>query len=113
MAAQIFSFSIAYSSQMDMKPRVLSAKFGDGYEQRTLDGINNELEIWQVTAYSLDEVAGASALEAFLRTQAGVTAFQWTTKFGRTALFVCKEWTRARTGPTTSTITAKFEEVPA
>lgn len=96
-----------------MKPRILSAAFGDGYEQRTLDGINNELESWQVTIHSTGEVGWASDIEAFLRTQAGVTAFQWTTKYGRTALFVCKSWDRAPVSPGTTTITATFDEVPA
>ena len=113
MTVPVFTWPISSQTQMSMKPRVLSAQFGDGYEQRTLDGINNELEAWQVTIPSYNEVSGASAAEAFLRTQAGVTAFSWTTKFGRTALFVCREWTRSPTGPTSSNITAKFEEVPA
>lgn len=113
MSAPVFSFPVSYASKMTMKPRILAAAFGDGYEQRVLDGINNELESWQITAHSTGEIAGASAVETFLRTQAGVTVFQWTTKFGRTALFICKTWDRTPVAPGVTTITAMFEERPA
>lgn len=113
MPAPIFTWAVAFAAQVSLKPRVLSAKFGDGYEQRVADGINSALESWAITVNSISEVAGASAIEAFLRTQAGVTAFQWTTRYGRTALFVCREWRRSQTGPTSSQISATFEEVPA
>lgn len=113
MPTPVFTWPVAFQTQVNVKPRVLSAKFGDGYEQRVADGINSTLETWSVTVNSIAEVAGASAIEAFLRTQAGVTAFQWTTRYGRTALFVCREWRRSQTGPTSSQISATFEEVAA
>ena len=113
MTTPVFTWPVTYSSDMTMKPRVLSAKFGDGYEQRALDGINNELEGWSIQVHSINESAWASAIEAFLRAQAGVTAFQWTTKFGRTALFVCRDWKRVPVAPGMTTITAMFEEVAA
>lgn len=109
----IFNFPISYGSPMAMKPRVLAAKFGDGYEQRTLDGINNKLETWQIQARGLKDATEAATMEAFLRTQAGVTPFTWVTPYGRTALFVCKDWARTPVYSGISNITAKFDEVPA
>lgn len=111
MTAPVFTWNVAYGTAMDIKPRVLSVKYGDGYEQRTADGINYELENWSVTVHSTGESGGVSAVESFLRTQAGVTAFQWATPHGRTALFVCRNWRREVLGPGTSRITGTFEEV--
>lgn len=98
---------------MKVKPAILEAKFGDGYSQRAPNGINPNLEVWSIQANSLKNSSEADAFEAFLRAQSGVIAFQWTTPFGRTALFVCKEWQRIPVSYGVSNITATFEEVPA
>ena len=113
MTTPVFTWPVAYGSRMDIKPRVLSAKYGDGYEQRVLDGINTDLENWSVTIITSGEVGGVSPVEAFLRTQNGVTAFQWTTKFGLTGLFICRAWPRELIGPGSSKIATLFEQVAA
>jgi phage-related protein len=98
---------------MKVKPSILEAKFGDGYSQRAANGLNTALEIWNIQATPLKNASEADAFEAFLRTQSGVIAFQWTTPFTRTALFVCKDWQRTPLAAGTSSITATFEEVMA
>lgn len=110
MTAPIFTWSVGYGTAMDITPRALSAKFGDGYEQRVADGINYALEAWNVVVNSVDS-GGVSPVEQFLHTQGGVTAFQWTTPTGRVALFVCRSWKRDILSPTVSKVSGKFEEV--
>lgn len=113
MSVLVFNFPISYASQMQEKPRNLYAKFGDGYEQRAADGLNTTLETWSIVANTLKDATEATPMESFLRTQAGAIAFQWTTPYGRTALFLCKEWTRTPVYSGISNVTAKFEETPA
>jgi len=58
-------------------PRVRSAKFGDGYEQRRVDGINNIKETYNVT-FNNRTVSEADDIIAFFDTKAGVTSFDFT-----------------------------------
>jgi phage-related protein len=113
MANPVFTYPVSFASQMDMSPAILEAKFGDGYRQRAGNGINTMLEVWSIQANALKDATEAAPMEAFLRAQAGVTAFQWATPFGRTALFVCKKWRRVQTSFGMSNISGTFEEVPA
>ena len=58
-------------------PRVRRQAFGDGYEQRLAEGINNVVESFQVSFVNKPKL-DADDLVAFLETQAGVTAFDFT-----------------------------------
>jgi phage-related protein len=60
----------------DNKPRVLVARYGDGYEQRVADGINNVPEKWNLT-WKNRTSAEANKIVKFLEDQGGVTAFDW------------------------------------
>jgi len=59
------------------KPRVLKASFGDGYEQRLIDGINNINETFSV-AFNNREKEEVDDIVAFFDSKAGVTAFSYT-----------------------------------
>ena len=59
------------------KPRVLSSKFGDGYEQRIVNGINNIAETYNVS-FNNREKAFIDDVVDFLDTKAGVTKFTFT-----------------------------------
>jgi phage-related protein len=39
----------SYATTVDIVPRINSVKFGDGYEQRSKDGLNVVPKIWDVT----------------------------------------------------------------
>jgi len=58
------------------KPRVLTATYGDGYEQRVAAGINNTSESWNLT-WKNRTSAHANKIIKFLEDQGGVTAFDW------------------------------------
>jgi len=60
----------------DQSPRVLMAKYGDGYEQRVAAGINNLPESWDLT-WNNRSNADANKVIKFLEDEAGVTTFDW------------------------------------
>lgn len=94
------------------RPRVLSTKFGDGYEQRGLDGIHPDLQSWSLT-FSERTDADADTIEGFFVTNnTGVTPFDWTSPSGAAGKYLCREWTRTLVYFDGHTITATFEEVP-
>lgn len=57
-------------------PRVLTAKFGDGYEQRIADGINSIAETFSLT-YNNREKAYIDDLVVFLDSTKAVTSFNF------------------------------------
>ena len=59
------------------KPRVLRVQFGDGYEQRVAEGINNINESYAVTLNNRPK-AEIDDVVAFLDSLNGVTAFNFT-----------------------------------
>ena len=108
------TFNIAAPDQgctKNLKPRVLSAKFGDSYEQRAADGINNKLETWDLT-FSLKTKAVVDSIEDFLSSRNGVTSFDWVTPEGKTKKFICREWKRVPYHDGDHSFSCQFEEVP-
>lgn len=78
------------------KPRVLKATFGDGYEQRLIDGINNINETFSV-AFNNREKEEIDDIVAFFDGKAGVTAFNYTypdsnNSGERTVKVVCEDY---------------------
>lgn len=59
------------------KPKILKASFGDGYEQRLIDGINN-LEVSFSVAFNKREKEEIDDIVAFFDSKNGVTAFDYT-----------------------------------
>ena len=57
-------------------PRILSANYGDGYEQRVAAGINNLPESWSLSWNSRTN-AQANKIIKFLEDQAGVSSSNW------------------------------------
>lgn len=108
----VFAISPAWNPVSTRKPRTLAIKFGDGYEQRAADGLNPDLQSWQLT-FDPIPVADADTIEAFFETNAtAVTPFTWTPpRAAASSLFLCRTWTRKIVSPTTDSITATFEEV--
>lgn len=95
------------------EPRIRAAAFGDGYEQRALDGLNADMETWPLT-FSGRLVAEADAIAAFLSDKGGVTAFTFVTPEGGAAkTFICKKWSRSINSYPSQTVTATFQQVPA
>lgn len=100
-----------YEAPLSEEPRVLRAPFGDGYEQRVGDGINNNPRKWSLTFDCRDEDEG-DAILAFLRAHSGVEAFDWTPPTDSGGRWVCRRWQSVVIRPALSRrVTAEFEEV--
>lgn len=89
-------------------PKVLSAKFGDGYEQRTADGINNIKRVWNLSFVKTS--ADMANVISFLENEGGLTSFNWTPPRGAAGLWLCREWDRIAEA-NYDTISFQFEEV--
>jgi phage-related protein len=107
----VFDWAESAKLTLDEEPRVLGAKFGDGYEQRLPDGINNMPQAWDLNFEQVDN-AIADDITNFLRARAGWEAFDWTPKWGTVAIRVkCPKWSRSPDGEALSRISARFEQV--
>lgn len=72
-------FPTAYTTEGDTIPRVKLASFGDGYEQRSPDGINNLPRSVQYVGDFQQPLI--TQMDAFLSATNGVTPFFYTPPF--------------------------------
>ena len=99
------------SSTASVSPKVRVIKFGDGYEQRIQDGINNNLRSYNVTFIGLFE--DMTLIDEFLNRQGGIHSFLWREpNTNKTITVVCRSWSSTPNGAV-KTISATFEEVVA
>lgn len=103
-----FTYIPVYGAQLQTKPRVLTASFGDGYEQRVADGINTIRRVWNLTFTKT--TTDMAAVIAFLENEGGITAFNWTPPSGSAGLWVCREWNNTINDAFDS-LTVQFTEV--
>lgn len=91
-------------------PRILSAGFGGGYEQRTGDGINTNKRTLAARFEALD-LGEANALESFLVERAGYKPFFCKVPgYEAGILFTCATWTRNYNDAGLENLTATFVE---
>ena len=113
MPAPVFAPPVppTVGTSLTMRPRVRVAQFGDGYSQRTADGLNAQPQFWTVS-WSPVTQADADAITNFFAARGGVQAFRWTPP-GQAAprVFICREWTVAPRGAQLVDINASFVEV--
>ena len=104
-----FTWTPEYNASVDTKPSVIRAKFGEGYEQRMQDGINNRPREWSLSF--MKTAADIDTIEAFLANEAGSGSFDWTPPRGSTGKWVCDTWKRGVPNPAYDTLTCTFREV--
>ena len=98
------------------KPSVLRAKFGDGYEQRKVKGVNNIVESYNLS-FSNRPNTETDDLEAFFVSTGGVTKFTFTIPDSNEGTgekdikVVCDEWSKSHTQTAATTLTAKLRRV--
>lgn len=108
---QTFWWKVQNNSQTSATPKTKVIKFGDGYEQRTQNGINNNLKNYSVTLVGIREDL-IWALK-FLEDHGAIKAFLWKEPSTyKNIKVVCRSWTSTPNG-NAMTITATFEEVVA
>lgn len=106
-----FTWTPSVGFTTETSPKVVTAKFGDGYSQRTAIGINNIEQMWNLSFASNDLITAAEII-AFLESKAGITPFTWLPPGEVTEVkVVCAKWTKNYESSISRTITATFERV--
>ncbi|MFC2552507.1 MAG: phage tail protein [Rodentibacter sp.] len=110
MALDILPYCPKPGYTVKNEPRRKVNKFGDGYEQRMVDGLNPLLRKYSLTF----KVQHKSAVDfdRFLRNKGGVTAFLFREKANDNQLIkvVCPDWSKT-VGKTHTEFSCSFEEV--
>lgn len=102
----------AYNTTFDVSPRVKIIQFGDGYEQRVKDGVNNVLLKIDLIFDNLD-FREAAAICHFLYARNGTDSFYFTppSPYSTLKRFVARNYQHRLISYDNHQISAKFEEV--
>jgi phage-related protein len=93
------------------KPRILLNQFGDGYAQRTRDGINNIVSEWNLT-FTSKSISQAEAIIAFFEATYGVDYIDWTPPQDTVAVkVIASDWTSQYESAISRTVSVKFTQV--
>ena len=100
-----------YGTIKNSAPNIRIAQFGDGFQQRSTFGINQNLKEYNFTWSNISE-SDSDLIEDFLDDRAGVENFDYT-PVGESASkkMICRQWNKTIPYLNRATITAKFEEV--
>lgn len=85
-----FTWFPEYDAQLSEEPKINVTKFGDGYEQRVLSGINTNPQKWTLQ-FTMSR-ADTNDILTFLRARNGIQAFYWTSPLNETITVVCRSW---------------------
>lgn len=75
MALLTLKATPSWGSSREVKHRVRSAEYGDGYEQKLRDGINSTYQVWELVFQGVTEKV--DAIDKFLIDRGGQEAFLW------------------------------------
>ncbi len=115
MTILTFTFPVgvdaAMGSSLETEPKVRRAPFGDGYIQRSADGINSVRDVFTVMAKNITP-AQAAEINAFMHARKGAESFFWTPPDETTPRkFICPKWDREFADYGARTMKLTFEEV--
>ena len=99
-----------YGTSKKSAPNIRIAQFGDGYQQRSTFGINQNLKIYNFTWRNISET-DADEIETFLDARAGVENFDYTPTGESSKKFICRQWNKTIPYLNRATITATFIQV--
>jgi phage-related protein len=105
-----FTWRASFGAQMQKRPKLFKAEFGDGYTQRAGKGINFNPDSWNLSFDSVDDVT-ADEIMNFLDAKGGVTSFSWVNLNGVTGLYTCESYDRTFDDEDKNTIKAVFNRV--
>lgn len=94
MTRPVFTWLPEFESSLDQEPKVNVTKFGDGYEQRSAQGINNNPQKWNLQ-FTASNQSAQEAL-AFVQARNAVEAFTWINPMEQTGVYVCRSWKMQR-----------------
>lgn len=72
-----FAYAPDWGATPSLEPRIKTAKFGDGYEQRAEDGLNTLLPTWKLTFGKRTQAEAQEIYRWFIANKAHTTAFGW------------------------------------
>lgn len=103
--------TISYGSSLKKDYRTLSADFGDGYNQRTGDGLNTLNEAWSLQ-WNTITLSEKNILINFFDSLEGYQNFNWTAPGdGVAKRWICKSPVITPLNSTYFNVTAVFERV--
>jgi len=107
-----FFWKPSYNSTTQSEPKIRSIKYGESYEQRSSDGINNNL-IKASYNFDLRTDNETMAILHFLHVRAAVESFFFSPPrpYGITKKFICRQWSETYSFSDNHEIKANFEEV--
>lgn len=106
-----FTWTPDFGAQLSRAPRVKTAQFGDGYQQRAQFGINNNPQSWSLQFVNREDTE-ADEIDAFLTARRAVEAFDWTPPRQSTAIkVVCDSWNVEIVKHNLNSISATFRQV--
>lgn len=105
------SITPTYDPQKNSAPVVRTVRFGDGYEQRTSLGLNQNPKVYSLR-FEVSET-DADTIETFLDARAADNAsFDFTPPGeGSSSKFVCESWNKSIPYLNRATISATFRQV--
>jgi|TARA_Y100000033_G_C2750591_1_gene113661 phage-related protein len=105
------SITPTYGLQKNSAPVVRTVRFGDGFEQRTSLGINQNPKVYSLR-FEVSET-DADTIETFLDARAADNAsFDFTPPGeGSSSKFVCEDWNKSIPYLNRATISATFRQV--
>ena len=105
------SITPTYGLQKSSSPVVRTVRFGDGYEQRTSLGLNQNPKIYNLT-FNVSET-DSDTIETFLDARAADNASFDFTPPGEasSSKFVCEQWSKSIPYLNRASIQATFREV--
>ena len=105
------SYNPQYSATKHSQSNLRITQFGDGYQQRTTFGLNQDPKVWNLTFNVDDE--DADEIETFLEARGKDGAsFDWSPPDTATTFkWICRSFNREMFEFDRNRITASFEEV--
>lgn len=104
-----FTWIPSYSYNVDNQPRIKKIQLGDGYTQRSPDGINNILPVFNLE-FNCD-INEVTAILHFLTERKGSESFIWLAPapFGTLGRFVCEKFSNVQPFYNNYTLNCTFE----
>ena len=101
----------SYGTSKNVEMKTAESAFGDGYTQRSGDGLNPEQRKFMAEWKSLD-LDDADQIEGFFLDHLGFKAFFWKgPRDGAARLYRCKKWSRDNVSALVDSIRAEIELV--
>ena len=103
------SIDPTYGTRKNNSPKSRITQFGDGYQQRTQFGLNQDPKVFNLT-FNVSET-DSDTIEAFLDARGATESFDYTPENDTARKFVCESWSKTIPYLNRATIQATFREV--